>query len=209
MKRIPGRFIVCCLISVLLAALTVGYTACSNSTNNNTLSSIAITPTSPDNLKQGYTQQFVATGTYTIGLTDDISNSVTWSSSDPAVATISPYGLATAVGAGTANIMATMSGVTSPPVSLTAITLLSIAVIPSSPPDLAIKSSQVFKAIGTYSDNSTADISYHAAWASSDTNIAAVSSLGVATGKAAGTANITAAISTITSPPVRLKIASP
>jgi uncharacterized protein YjdB len=105
--------------------------------------------------------------------------------------------------------MATMSGVTSPPVSLTAITLLSIAVIPSSPPDLAIKSSQVFKAIGTYSDNSTADISYHAAWASSDTNIAAVSSLGVATGKAAGTANITAAISTITSPPVRLKIASP
>ena len=216
MQKQPLKFIAFYLILALIAVLSIGMTSCSKTSSNTSLSSISVIPTSPDNLKEGYTQQFAATGTYSIGLTDDITNKVTWSSSNPTVATISSSGLATAVAAGTTSITATMSGVTGQPVSLTVITLSSIAVTsdtimatPGSPLELGLNSSDVFKAVGTYSDGSTADISYHVTWASSNTNIAEISSLGVVTGKAAGIANITASLSNITSPPVKLTVISP
>lgn len=57
----------------------------------------------------GNTAQFAAYGIYSDGSTQKISeNSVTWSSSDPTIATVSsPGGLVTGVGAGTATITAT------------------------------------------------------------------------------------------------------
>ena len=83
-----------------------------------TLASIAITPTAPANLTMTVTQQFKATGTYSTGPTADITSQVTWNSSNPAVAPISPTGLAVGMTAGTTNITATFSGVISSAVTL-------------------------------------------------------------------------------------------
>jgi len=94
------------------------------------LVSIALTTTAPatlglaaagTNLQAGYAQQFTATGTYAGGLTQDITSTVTWTSSNKAVATIAATGLATfTASSGTANITATFGGITSPSVTLTA-----------------------------------------------------------------------------------------
>jgi uncharacterized protein YjdB len=80
-----------------------------------TLVSIAITPPSAT-IAVAATQQFTATGTYTDTSTQDLTNTVVWTSSDTSVATInnaSPYGLATAVSAGTTTISAASGSVQS------------------------------------------------------------------------------------------------
>ena len=79
-----------------------------------TLSSINITP-SPLSVVVGGHQQLTATGNYTSGPAQDLTNSVTWLSTD-AVATVSnangSRGLLTAVSAGTAAVSAKLQGVT-------------------------------------------------------------------------------------------------
>lgn len=81
-----------------------------------TLTSIVITPTG-GSYKLSATQQFTATGKYSNGSSNDITQSVTWSSSDTSVATVSDnagsQGLATMVGSGSSNITAVMGSVQS------------------------------------------------------------------------------------------------
>lgn len=85
-----------------------------------TLTSIAITPTTPTTMRRKATQQYTATGTYSDSTTADITSSVTWSSSSTSVATIgASTGAMTGVAVGTTNITASLSGVTSDTVSLT------------------------------------------------------------------------------------------
>jgi trimeric autotransporter adhesin len=60
----------------------------------------------------GLPQQFNATGIYTNG-PHDITNQVSWSSSNNTVATIDNNGLATTLALGIANITASLSGVKS------------------------------------------------------------------------------------------------
>ena len=76
-----------------------------------TLSSIAVTPTNPI-IQVGVTQQFTATGTYSDGIAQSITNQVTWASTSSAVITINANsGLATGVGVGTGTISASQAGV--------------------------------------------------------------------------------------------------
>ncbi len=88
-----------------------------------TLTSIAISPTSPPNLKLGFTQNFVATGTYSDGSTADLSSLVTWKSSDPTIAAFTNPngGLLTAMSTGTVQITASYQGKTTDTVSITII----------------------------------------------------------------------------------------
>ena len=97
------------------------------------VTSIALTPASPS-VAEGLTQQFTATGTYTDGSTADLSHTVTWTSSDLAVATIAATGLATSLTAGDTTIEAAYDGVTSTAtLDVTAAALVSIAVSPANP----------------------------------------------------------------------------
>lgn len=73
------------------------------------LTSISVTPSSAT-LSVSGTQQLTATGTYSDSSTPDITNSVSWVSSDTAVATVSSTGLVTAVAGGSATITASLSG---------------------------------------------------------------------------------------------------
>jgi hypothetical protein len=79
--------------------------------SNQVISSIAITPANPT-IAVGGTQQFVAIATLSDGTTSNVSSSVTWTSSNPAVATITNTGLASALTAGSTTITATSGSVT-------------------------------------------------------------------------------------------------
>ena len=88
-----------------------------------TLTSVAISPTSPPSLKLGFTQNFVATGTYSDGSTADVSSLVTWHSSDATIAAFTQPegGLLTAMTTGTVSITATYQGMTTNQVNITVI----------------------------------------------------------------------------------------
>jgi uncharacterized protein YjdB len=75
-----------------------------------TLSSISVTNPN-QSMPAGVTQQFRATGIYSEGTISDITTQVTWSSSNPSVATVNSSGLVTAVETGTATITATFGGI--------------------------------------------------------------------------------------------------
>jgi uncharacterized protein YjdB len=146
------------------------------------------------------TQQYVATGTYTDNSTQDVSKSVSWSSSDTDVATISTGGLATGVDAGAVNVTASLGGVTSNTsvLTVTQATLMSIQVTPAAASVMTCARQQ-YAATGTFSDNSTQDLTSVASWISSMTGVATVSATGKATGVAVGTSTITATASRLTS----------
>ncbi|MDW8283104.1 MAG: Ig-like domain-containing protein [Myxococcales bacterium] len=162
------------------------------------LVSIAVTPTSPL-VARGTTVQFVATGTYSDGSTQDLTNAVTWSSST-AAATISnaagSHGLATATARGMTTISATLAGKTgSTSLAVSDATLSAIEVTPSDP-TLAKGTTVQLVATGTYSDGTVQDISSLVSWTSSDATVAAVSnasgSRGLVSALAAGNAMLTA-----------------
>ncbi|HVU15368.1 MAG TPA: DUF4082 domain-containing protein [Candidatus Didemnitutus sp.] len=96
-----------------------------------------------------------------------------------------------------------------------AVTLNSIAVTPANP-SIGAGTTQPFTATGTYSDNSTQDLSSQVTWASSNTSKATITSAGVATGVAAGTSTITATLGgnsgsttlTVLPPPLSITTAS-
>lgn len=77
------------------------------------LQSISISPTNPTKSLSsgGVTQQFTATGKYTDGTSQDITSTVTWTSTVPTVATIDASGLATGIKVGTTSIQATTSNI--------------------------------------------------------------------------------------------------
>ncbi len=75
------------------------------------LTAIAVSPDNPT-IFVGETQSFTAIGTYTDSTTQNLSATVTWSSSDQAVASINSSGVASAVAAGTATISAASESIT-------------------------------------------------------------------------------------------------
>jgi len=86
--------------------------------------------------------------------------------------------------------------------------LSSISVTVSSTDSLVVGATTVFKAVGTYSDNSTADV-YRSRLSGTVTirPVATLAKDGTATAVAAGSANISASLG-ITSPSVKLTVIS-
>jgi trimeric autotransporter adhesin len=74
-----------------------------------TLASLAITPTAPADIALGGTQQYTATGRFSDLTTQDLTNQVTWSSSQPRVAVVDGFGAASITGPGTATVKASGS----------------------------------------------------------------------------------------------------
>lgn len=141
---------------------------------------------------QGATLQLAASGRYSDNSNSDITNLVTWTSSDTAVATVSATGLVTGVGAGTTTITAALSGVTGTAAItgkiLTALTIGTVG-------DLARGTSKQLVATATYSDATTEDVTQLVDWTSSDTTAITVTSTGtrgVATAASTAGATITA-----------------
>ncbi|WP_109486874.1 beta strand repeat-containing protein [Occallatibacter savannae] len=78
---------------------------------NATVQSITVTPANPT-IALGSSQQFAASGLFSDGSTQDISNVVTWTSSTPTVAVVNQKGVAASATHGTTNIIAALTGIT-------------------------------------------------------------------------------------------------
>ena len=121
---------------------------------------------------------------------------MTWTSSSAVVAVISnntgSQGSAVSSGVGSATITANM-GTVQASTMLTVGTpqLISIAVTPVNP-SIPTGTSQQFTATGTYTDNSTADLTASVVWASSNSAVATISVGGDATGTGLGSTTISA-----------------
>jgi len=187
------------MIAVLATLTGCGGGGDNNNSSPKTLLSISVTPTNPS-IAKDTSQQFAATGTFSDNSTQDLTTTVTWSSSDATRATISnaagTIGKAAALAAGTTTIKATSGLISGSTVlTVTPATLKSIAVTPTNPV-IAKATSQQFTATGTFSDNSTQDLTTAVTWSSSDATRATISNAagtnGKATALAAGTTTIMA-----------------
>ncbi len=129
---------------------------------------------------------------------DNAANkNVTWSSSSPSVATVSPSGAVTAVAAGTATITVTTQDgnkVASCIITVSEqVTLTSLSISPSSSTiDGVYKKGVPVTVIATFSNGSTEDVTSSAAFSSSASNIAYVNSGVLYSYFSYGTATITA-----------------
>jgi len=162
-----------------------------------TLQSIAVTPVNTS-LPTGETEQFTAIGTLSNNTTENLTNQVTWASSDTTWATISTTGLATAVSPGPVTISATFDGITgSTGLTVTAVVLQSITVTPANT-SLPTGQTEQFTAIGTLSNNTTENLTSQVTWASSDTTWATINTTGLATAVSPGPVTISASFDGIT-----------
>ncbi len=163
------------------SALTVG---------SATLVSIAVTPQRAS-LTPNHSIQLSATGTFSDGSSQDLSSTVAWLSTPTSTLTISSTGLAMANSPGASSVTAIRGNITGSDTIIIALpTLASIALSPQSI-SLTPSHSAQLKAIGTYSDASTQDISASVTWAASPNGVVAVNNTGLATGKALGAGTIT------------------
>ena len=138
---------------------------------NKTLNTIVIESPSAT-LPVNQSMQLKAIGQFSDGSEQDLTSSVSWSSSVPTVAEVSildpDFGLLTALSAGTTLIQAQLSGVTGQ-YSLTAnsATLTSLSILPAS--TLISRLTNLnYRAQGTFSDGSILDMTDSVTWTSSN-----------------------------------------
>jgi trimeric autotransporter adhesin len=163
---------------------------------NSTLISIAVNPTQPS-LPRGAQLTLSAIGTFSDGSAQDVSASAQWSSTDSTVVGLSAGSsdeTATGVGVGGATVTATLGGLNgSTLVTVTPATVQTVRVQPADA-GIAVGASQQFSATAIYSDGSQFDVTAQAAWTTSDTTVAPLSSStpGLAYGNVSGQATVTA-----------------
>lgn len=169
-----------------------------------TLVSIGVTPTNPS-LAKGLKNQFTAMGTYTDNSTQNLTTTALWSSSDPTIASMSNApgfeGVGTALNTGTVTVTATMGTIQgSSSLTVTSATLVSIALTPPNP-SIAYGTAAQLTATGTYTDNSTQNLTAMVSWTSSNVGVAAVSnaagSNGLVTSLSQGSTTIAAALGAV------------
>ncbi|EHH1078914.1 hypothetical protein J7I01_004629, partial [Vibrio parahaemolyticus] len=176
------------------ATITATHTSGESSTATLTVTSkvvtaLAVTPPT-ETTPAGLTKPFTATATYSDASTDDVTNSVSWTSSDTGIATIESNGIATGVNPGSVTITASdaTSGETATAsLDVTAAVVSSIDVTPANV-EVPAGLTQAFTAMATLSNGDMQDITEDPAtsWTSSAPSVATVSSSGSDKGTATG-----------------------
>jgi hypothetical protein len=115
---------------------------------------------------------------------------VTWSSSDDAIATVSPSGLVTGVADGTATMTGTSEGKSGTASVVVQVPVASVVVEPDAAALASTETVQLVAATLDAAGNTLTD--RQVTWSSDNTGVAAVSETGLVTGVADGTANISA-----------------
>jgi hypothetical protein len=206
--------------TAIIGTATFTVSSGTTTTNNPTISSLAIIPGSQTVATPGQTGQFTAVGTYSDGSTKDLTSTAAWSSSSAQIATVGTSGttptttpgLATAVSQGSATITAkyTPTGTTTVVIGTATFTvtsgnttsgtptIASLAVVPKTQSVAYAGQTASFIAIGTFSDGSTQDLTNNAntTWNSSSTQIAsfngATSNAALITANSQGSITVTA-----------------
>ncbi|WP_368212577.1 Ig-like domain-containing protein [Aeromonas sp. s10] len=128
-------------------------------------------------------------------------------SDDTDTATITTNGLLTGVEQGTAEVTASLDGVTSNAVQVTVTdaVLTAIAITPTSV-SVGKGQTQQLTATATYSDNTTADVTGSVDWLSDDTATATITTNGLLTGVEEGTTEVSASLDGVTSDRVTVNV---
>lgn len=162
-----------------------------------TLAEIVVEPANPI-LAAGTDLAISALGIYSDHSVRDISDTVTWSVSDGAVAAVQLVNTAprlTALAAGSAQLTATLSGSSvspgSTPIQVTAGVLTAIDISPANL-SLAAGTEQQLVATGKYSDGGTQTLDEGVLWESGDNTIVVVDGQGRISARAPGTTHISA-----------------
>ncbi|TNI15022.1 Ig-like domain-containing protein [Aeromonas veronii] len=161
----------------------------------------AITITSPSvTLAKGQRRQLQATAIYSDGTQADLTRFATWQSDNMASAVMLPFGVVKGVASGNARVTARFAGVSSggTAIKVTAAQLTKLNVTPPSV-TLAKGLRQSMRAIGTYSDNTQADLTRFVAWRSNNNNVAWVGPDGLLIAASEGAASINASMEGVTS----------
>ena len=161
-----------------------------------TLVSILISPVAPS-VTLGQSQQFTATGVFSDGTKQDLTQTVSWASAPPSVASISQSGLVWGKLTGSATVTARSGTVAaSDGLTVSPAVMISIAVNPQTV-SVPKGAAQQLNAIATFSDGSQQNITNSATWSIAPSGIAIVSAAGMVTAQAIGSATITASSASI------------
>jgi len=179
---------------------TLGSVSATASMTVEALTSIAISPATAS-VAAGTSVNLTATGTLTDLTTQNLTNSVTWTSSNTAAATVgsgsTAAGVVTGDAPGTTTITAAFSGeVAVAQVTVTDATLNLITITPSSPA-IVLGATEQFNATGTFSDGTTENLIGQVTWTSSDIEVAIIDATGMATPTGEGTTTISATLGTV------------
>jgi hypothetical protein len=170
-----------------------------------TLVKLAILPSSIG-VPVGASTRLTAQGGFSDGSVRDVTGQVTWSSSDPTVATIASGpgvgGTVTGVSAGMVVITATLGGVVAnATVGVIGAQLQSIAIAPANA-TLMAGTRAAYTATGTFSDGSVVDVTSQVTWSTDDPTVAAISNVAGASGqlfaRAAGKTIVSATLGGVT-----------
>ncbi len=160
---------------------------------NASLVSLAVTPAN-STVPFASSQQFVATGSFDDGTKQNISATVTWNSSNPALVRVTSAGLVTGLGLGNADISASMGAVNNTTTAtVDASSISKVTVVPVA--KIANNTSSQMRAVAILKDGSSLDVTSTPgiAWSSSDSSVATIAAnSGVASAKGPGSATISA-----------------
>jgi len=139
-------------------------------------------------LETGFTQKLIAIGKFSDLSTQDISNSVAWSSTNNSIATVNSSGLVTPAGAsGTVQIHA-ISGIFNSLSTISTKSIISIKITVASQTLSAIQ----FLLTATYDDLTTSDATNKVTWISYTTSVGTINSAGLFTILSAGSSIVEA-----------------
>lgn len=138
--------------------------------------------TATSSIPLGTTAVFVATGRFSDGSSQDLSGTVSWSSSAPAVASVDAQGVARGLSVGEAEIAGQFAGQTaSASLLVTNATLRSLAITPEAP-RVVQRATQQLRALGTYTDGTVVDMTSSVEWSSDNEGVAVVAPGGLLRG---------------------------
>lgn len=161
-----------------------------------TLVSLQIAP-SNSSMPAGAVKQFSAIGTFSDTSTQDLTQSVLWTTSNPAVATINNVGTVNSLITGSTTITAASGAVSSSTtLTISTVKLVSITISPANS-RVEKHTSLLFTATGVYSDGSTSALPI-VSWHSSKPQFANMRSTGILHAKKAGTLTLSATSSGVT-----------
>ncbi|MEK9509051.1 Ig-like domain-containing protein [Gemmatimonadota bacterium Y43] len=194
-SRLAARVLLVALLSIAAASCGSDSTGPASDTPETPVAtSIAVDPATTSLTAVGATVQLSATVRDQSGGVMS-GASVSWTSGNPAVATVSAGGLVTAVSAGTATISAA-SGSATQGASLTVTQVVSSVAVTPSDATVGQGESTSFQATALDANaNPIAGASL--SWSSGDSNIATVSAAGLVRGMSAGTTTITASAGSV------------
>lgn len=187
-------------LSLLLLPLALTLAGCTS------LKGISIVPAAGSTVLTsiGQTVQFTAVGTSEQGSatpsTSNITTQVSWSTTNPNVATITASGLVTAVGAGYTEVIAQSNGITATSDVTVQVTSTTgsgsgnpyITITPGTATETFVGETTQFEATGSLTGGSSQNLNSQVTWISSNEQVATINSSGLATAVGAGATTIIA-----------------